>query len=158
MLMTVGSEDLSFGTDGALHDSTFFTATEIPRVWSERNECGTSLDLETPVPFTRWKNEKGDMEVEPWIVQGAGQTPNMSKAFDVANLVPGAPPGDTLQTRLRLLNSNAHLSNTRKISEWLWASCVGGRSPEDIASPGRARGTLSPGLRPGTHCKQGSAF
>ncbi len=84
MLMMVGSEDPMFGTDGNLRDGTFFTATETARIWSERNECGMSLDLETPVPFTRWKNEKGDVEVELWIVQGAGHTPNMSKAFDTA--------------------------------------------------------------------------
>lgn len=82
MLIIVGSEDAMFGTNGNLRGGTFFTASETANIWSERNKCGTSVEIETPVPFTRWKNPAGDAEVELWIVQGAGHTPNMSKAFD----------------------------------------------------------------------------
>ncbi|TWU05631.1 alpha/beta hydrolase family esterase [Stieleria varia] len=84
MLIMVGSEDSMFGTNGDLRKGTFFTATETARIWSERNECSVSVDVETPVPFTRWTNPTDNVEVELWIVQGAGHTPNMSKAFDTA--------------------------------------------------------------------------
>lgn len=84
ILILVGGEDPMFGHQGNLRGGTFHTAAETAALWCRRNRCGEAVEIDTPVPFTRWTapDGQGAGEVELWIVAGGGHTPKLSGKFD----------------------------------------------------------------------------
>lgn len=83
----VGGEDPMFGHQGNLRGGTFHTAAETAALWSRRNDCREPVEIDTPVPLTRWAAPDGQTvgEVELWIVTGGGHTPKLSGKFDTAS-------------------------------------------------------------------------
>ncbi len=85
VMLMIGADDSMFGRKGDLRGGTFLSADETARLWARHNGCSAPENHGKPVPFTRWAAKApATAEVELWIVEGAGHTPNLSKTFNTA--------------------------------------------------------------------------